>query len=91
MFSMYYNFLQYITHFSNILQFIRQSEHQCLVLPVKPVNILSPVNNIEYIIILEPGRRRRRPDLYADIAMPVLQVSSGKEEEPSKLPEGGGK
>ena len=39
MFSMYYFFLQCIKHFSNVLQFIRQSEHQCLVILVKPVSI----------------------------------------------------
>ena len=43
------------------------------------------MNNIEAIIILEPGGRRR-PDLYADIPVPVLQVSAGKEGEPGGLP-----
>ena len=81
MFSMYYTFLQCIRHFSNVLQFIKQSKHQCLVTPVKPVNILYPVNNLEPIITLEP-RGRRRPDLYANIPVPVLKVPAGEEGEP---------
>jgi hypothetical protein len=43
------------------------------------------VNNLEPIIILEPGKRRR-PDLYADIPVPVLQVPAGEEEEPGGFP-----
>ena len=74
-------FLKCIRHLSNVLQFIRQSEHQCHVIPVKPVNILCPVNNLEPIAILEPGGRRR-PDLYANIPVPVLQVPAGEEGEP---------
>ena len=42
------------------------------------------MNNLEPIIILEPGGRR--PDLYADIPVPVLQVPSGKEGKPGGLP-----
>ena len=53
-------------------------------MPVKPVNILSPVNNLEPIIIMEPGGRRR-PDLYADIPVPGLQVPAGKEGEPVRF------
>ena len=34
---------------------------------------------------MEPGWRRR-PDLYADIRVPVLQVPAGKEGEPGGLP-----
>jgi hypothetical protein len=43
------------------------------------------VNNLEPITILEPGGRRR-PDLYADIQVPVLQVPAGKEGEPGGFP-----
>jgi hypothetical protein len=75
---MYYTFFQCIT-------IISQSEHQCLVIPVKPVNILKPVNNLEPKIILEPGGRRR-PDLYADIPVPVLQGPAGEEGEPGGVP-----
>ena len=85
MFSMFYTFLQCITHFSNVLQFIRQSEHQCLVIPVKPVNILKPVNNLEPKFILKPGGRRR-PDMYADIPVPVLQGPADEEGEPGGVP-----
>ena len=81
MFSMYYTSLQCITHFSNVLQ----SEHQCLLIPVKPDNILYSVNYLQLIIILEPGGRRR-PDLYADIPVSVLQVPAGEEGEPGGLP-----
>ena len=41
--------------------------------------------NLEPIIILEPGGRRRL-DLYADIPVPVLQVLAGEEGEPGRLP-----
>ena len=43
------------------------------------------MNNLEPIIILEHGGRRR-PDLYADIPVSVLQVTAGKEGEPGGLP-----
>ena len=43
------------------------------------------MNNLEPITILEPGGRRR-PDLYADIQVPVLQVPAGKEGEPGGFP-----
>ena len=43
------------------------------------------MNNLESIIILEPGGRKR-PDLYADIPVPVLQVPAGKEGEPGSFP-----
>ena len=44
------------------------------------------MNNIELINILEPAGRRR-PDLYEDILVPVLQVvPSGKEEKPGGFP-----
>ena len=41
MFSMYYTFLQCIMHFSNVLQFIKQSKHQPnrTVLELKNINI----------------------------------------------------
>ena len=47
--------------------------------------VVEPVNNLEPIIILEPGWRRR-PDLYADISVPVLQVPAGKEGKPGGFP-----
>ena len=43
------------------------------------------MNNLEPIDILEPGGRRR-PDLYADIPVSVLQVPAGEEGEPGGLP-----
>ena len=43
------------------------------------------MNNLEPIDILEPGGRRR-PDLYADNPLPVLQFPAGKEGEPGGLP-----
>jgi hypothetical protein len=43
------------------------------------------VNNLESIAILESGGRRR-PDLYADIPVPVLQVPAGEEGEPGGFP-----
>ena len=43
------------------------------------------MNNLEPIVILEPGGRRR-PDLYADIPVPVLKVPAGKKGEPRGLP-----
>ena len=43
------------------------------------------MNNLEPRIILEPGGRRR-PDLYVDIPVPVLQVPAGKEGEPGGFP-----
>ena len=42
------------------------------------------MNNLKTIVNLEPGRRRR-PDLYADNPLPVLQVPAGKEGEPGGL------
>ena len=42
------------------------------------------MNNLQSIIILEPGGRR--PDLYRDISVPVLQVPAGEEREPQDLP-----
>ena len=42
------------------------------------------MNNLESIIILEP-LGRRRPDLYPNISVPVLQVPAGKEGEPRDL------
>ena len=38
------------------------------------------MNNLKPVNILEPGGRRR-PDLYADIPVPVLQVPAGEEGE----------
>ena len=43
------------------------------------------MNNLEPITSLEPGGRRR-PDLNADIPVPVLQVPAGKEGEQGGLP-----
>ena len=43
------------------------------------------MKNLEPIITLEPGWRRR-PDLYANIPVPVLQVPTGKEGEPGGFP-----
>ena len=43
------------------------------------------MNNLEPINILEPGGTRR-PDLYEDIPVPVLQVPSGEEGEPGGFP-----
>ena len=43
------------------------------------------MNNLEPIIILEYGGRRR-VDLYADIPVPVLLVPVGEEGEPGTLP-----
>ena len=38
------------------------------------------MNNLEPIIILDPGGSRR-PDMYVDISVPVLQVPAGEEGE----------
>ena len=43
------------------------------------------MNNFKHVIILEPGGKRR-PGLYADIQVPVLQVPEGKEGGPRGLP-----
>ena len=43
------------------------------------------MNNFKPVIILEPGGRRR-PGLYADILVPVLQVPSGEKAGPGGLP-----
>ena len=43
------------------------------------------MNNLEPIINLEPGGRKR-PDLYADIQVTVLQVPAGEEAEPGVIP-----
>ena len=66
------------------MHIIRQFEHHSLVIPVRPVIILLPVNNLKTIVNLEPGGRRR-PDLYADNPVPVLQVPAGEEGEPGGL------
>ena len=43
------------------------------------------MNNFKPVIILEPWGRRR-PGLYADIPVPVLQVPAGEEGGPGGLP-----
>ena len=43
------------------------------------------MNNLEPINILEP-EGRRRPDLHADIPVPVLQVPAGDEDASGGLP-----
>ena len=43
------------------------------------------MNHVKPVIVLEP-RGRRRPDLYADIPVPVLQVPVGEEGWPGGLP-----
>ena len=40
------------------------------------VTFLLLANNFKHVIILEPGGRRR-PGLYEDIPVPVLQVPAG--------------
>ena len=42
------------------------------------------MNNLKTFVHLEPGGRRR-PDLYADNPLPVLQVPAGEEGEPGGL------
>ena len=44
------------------------------------------MNNFKPVIILEPWGRRR-PGLYADIPVPVLQVPAGEEGGPGGLPD----
>ena len=44
-------------------------------IPLRPVNILLPVNNFEPVIILEPGGRRR-PSLYALLTL-MLKAALG--------------
>ena len=43
------------------------------------------MNNVYSVIILEPWGRRR-PGIYADILVPVLQVPAGEEGGPGGLP-----
>ena len=50
-----------------------------------PVTILLPVNNFKPVIILELGGSRR-PGLYADITVPVLQVLAREEGGPGGIP-----
>ena len=50
-----------------------------------PVTILQLLNNFKPVIILKLGGRRR-PGLYADIQLPILQVPAGEEGGTGGLP-----